>query len=103
MIRINFTGGNEYLYLHGPDGRVNDMLDPFDIFKMEQNGTVRWVRATSDFERAKSYVNRALAVAIPADYLILNQRTGERTIIQTAAKRRDRLVNILSVTAGSRN
>ena len=79
------------------------MLDPFDIFKMEQNGTVRWVRATSDFERAKSYVNRALAVAIPADYLILNQRTGERTIIQTAAKRRDRLVNILSVTAGSRN
>ena len=78
------------------------MLDPFDIFKMEQNGTVRWVRATSDFERAKSYVNRVLAVAIPADYLILNQRTGERTIIQTAAKRRDHLVNILSVTAGSR-
>lgn len=59
------------------------MLDPFDIFKMEQNGTVSWVRATSDFERAKSYVNKVLAVATPADYLILSQKTGERTIIQT--------------------
>jgi hypothetical protein len=58
------------------------MLDPFDIFKMEQNGTVSWVRATSDFERAKSYVNKVLAVATPADYLILSQKTGEQTIIQ---------------------
>jgi hypothetical protein len=33
------------------------MLDPFDIFKMKQNGTVSGVRATSNFERAKSYVN----------------------------------------------
>jgi len=82
VIRINFTGGNEYLYLHGPDGRVTAVLDPFDIFKMEQNGTVSWVRATSDFERAKSYVNQVLAVATPADYLILSQKTGKRTIIQ---------------------
>jgi len=58
------------------------VLDPFDIFKMEQNGTVSWVRATSDFEGAKSYVNRVLAVATPANYLILSQKTGERTIIQ---------------------
>ena len=78
------------------------MLDPFDIFKMEQNGTVRWVRATNDFEGAKSYVNKVQAVAIPADYLILNQRTGERTIIEAAAKHREHLVNILSATASSR-
>jgi hypothetical protein len=78
------------------------MLDPFDIFKMEQNGAVSWVRATSDFERAKSYVNNVLAVATPADYLILSQRTGERIIIQAAAEQRDRLVKILSATASSR-
>ena len=65
------------------------MLDPFDIFKMEQNGTVRWVRATSDFERAKSYVVKILVIAAPADYLILNQRTGERIIIQAATRQRD--------------
>jgi hypothetical protein len=59
------------------------MFDPFDIFKMEQNGTVSWVRATSDFEGAKSYVDQVLAVATPADYLILSQKTGERTIIQS--------------------
>jgi hypothetical protein len=76
------------------------MLDPFDIFKMEQNGTVSWVRATSDFEHAKSYVNTVLAVA-PADYLILNQRTGERSIIEAATKQRDRGLNIHSATVSS--
>ncbi len=52
------------------------MLDPFDIFKWNRTEPSAGWRATSDFERAKSYVNRVLAVAIPADYLILNQRTG---------------------------
>jgi hypothetical protein len=77
------------------------MLDPFDIFKMEQNGTVSWVRATSDFEHAKSYVNTVLAVATPADYLILNQRTGERSIIEAATEQRDRDLNIHSVAVSS--
>ena len=79
------------------------MLDPFDIFKMEQNGTVSWVRATEDFERAKSYVNTVLAVATPAYYLILNQRTGERIIIQTVTEQRDPSFKISSPTASSRN
>lgn len=77
------------------------MLDPFDIFKMEQNGTVSWVRATSDFEHAKSYVNTVLAVATPADYLILNQRTGERSIIEAATKQRDSGLSIHSATVSS--
>ena len=53
------------------------MLDPFDIFKIEKNGSVSWIRAITDFERAKSYVNKVRGAATPADYLILNQRTGE--------------------------
>jgi hypothetical protein len=60
------------------------MFDPFDIFKVEHNGNVKWLRAIADLERAKSYVSKVLAVAAPADYLILNQRTGERIIIQAA-------------------
>jgi hypothetical protein len=65
------------------------MLDPFDIFKLEQNGSVRWLRAIADLERAKTYVVKILVIAAPADYLILNQRTGERIIIQAATQQRD--------------
>jgi len=66
------------------------MLDPFDIFELEQNGSVRWLRAIADLERAKTYVVKILVIATPADYLILNQRTGERIIIQAATQQRDR-------------
>jgi len=75
------------------------MLDPFDIFKMEQNGSVRWVRAIADLERANSYVFRFLAIAAPADYLILNQRTGDRIIIQAATE--ERRLNIPSLSVRS--
>jgi hypothetical protein len=64
------------------------MLDPFDVFKVEQNGSVRWLRAIADLERAKSYVIKILVIAAPADYLILNQRTGERVIIPAATEER---------------
>jgi hypothetical protein len=70
------------------------MLDPFDIFKVEQNGSVRWLRAIADLERAKSYVVKILVIAAPADYLILNQRTGERIIIPAATKERNRRANV---------
>ena len=65
------------------------MLDPFDIFKLEQNGSVMWLRAIPDLERAKSYVVKILVIAAPADYLILNQRTGERIIIQAVTQYHD--------------
>ena len=78
------------------------MLDPFDIFKMEQNGSVSWVRAINDFERAKSYINQVLTIAPSADYLILNQRTGERIIIQAATNQRDRPSDIPSSIVSSR-
>jgi hypothetical protein len=73
------------------------MLDPFDIFKLEQNGSVRWLRAIPDLERAKSYVSK-----VPADYLILNQRTGEQIIIQAATNQRDRPSDIPSSIVTSR-
>jgi hypothetical protein len=78
------------------------MLDPFDIFKLEENGSVSWTRAISDFERAKSYVIEVLVITTPADYLILNQRTGERTIIKVAPEQRDQCSAILAPSACSR-
>jgi hypothetical protein len=77
------------------------MSDPFDIFKVEQNGSVRWLRAIADLERAKSYVNKALVIAAPANYLILNQRTGARIIIQVATDQRERSSNIPSSRVSS--
>lgn len=62
------------------------MSEPFDIFKLEQNGNVRWVRAIVDLERAKLCVLKILTVAAPADYLILNQRSGERVIIKSSTE-----------------
>ena len=79
------------------------MLDPFDIFKVEQNGSVRWVRAIADLQRAKSYILKVLSIATAADYIILNQRTGERIIIQTVTEQRDPSFKISSPTASSRN
>jgi hypothetical protein len=79
------------------------MIDPFAIFKVEQNGRVRWVRAIADLQRAKSYILKALSIATAADYIILNQRTGERMIIQALTEPRDPRFKISSPTAGSRN
>jgi hypothetical protein len=78
------------------------MLDPFDIFKVEHNGSVRWLRAIADLERAKSYVVKILVIAAPADYLILNQGTGEQIIIQAATNQRDRPSDIPSSIVTSR-
>jgi hypothetical protein len=79
------------------------MIDPFDIFKVEQNGSVRWVRAIADLQRAKSYILKVLSIATAADYIILNQRTGERVIIQAVTEQRDSSFKISSPTASSRN
>jgi hypothetical protein len=67
------------------------MLDPFDVFKIEENGSVSWLRAITDFERAKSYVDMVRTAGMPADFLILNQRTGERIIIKAATEHRSSL------------
>jgi hypothetical protein len=48
-------------------------------------------------------VLKVLAIATPADYIILNQRTGERIIIQAATEQCDLRIKIPSPTAGSRN
>jgi hypothetical protein len=50
------------------------ILDPFDVFKIEQNGSVSWLRAIDDFQHAKSYVDEVRDAETPADFLILNQR-----------------------------
>jgi hypothetical protein len=81
---------------------VTDRLDPFHIVKVEQNGSVRWVRAIANLERAKLCVQKVLAIGAPADYLILNQRSGERIIIRSSPEPQ-LLAKVPSRTASFRN
>lgn len=61
------------------------MLPPFDIFKVE--GTeLRWMEAAADLERAQARV-KVLIASSPGEYIILNQKTGEKTYIKPPAKR----------------
>ena len=53
------------------------MFYPLDIFKADSDGGVLWRGAAEDFAAAKTYVEK-LALSAPGEYLILNQRTGQR-------------------------
>jgi hypothetical protein len=61
------------------------MMPPFDILKVE-SGRVRWMEAVADLERAKARV-KALTVSSPGEYIILNQKTGEKTSVKPKIKR----------------
>ena len=61
------------------------MIPPFDIFKVESSGP-RWMEVAADLERAKARV-KILATSSPGEYVIANQKTGEKISIQTQTKR----------------
>jgi len=61
------------------------MRPPFDILKVESGG-VRWMEAAPDLERAKARV-KVLAASSPGEYIIQNQRTGEKISIKSKTKR----------------
>ena len=61
------------------------MIPPFDIFKVESSGP-RWMEVAADLERAKARV-KILATSSPGEYIIANQKTGEKISIQTQTKR----------------
>jgi hypothetical protein len=61
------------------------MMPPFDILKVESTG-VRWMEAVADLERANARV-KVLAISSPGEYVILNQKTGEKISIKPKTKR----------------
>jgi hypothetical protein len=52
---------------------------PYDIFRIESSG-VLWCGAAATVETAQNRIQE-LAFSFPGSYLILNQRTGQRTVI----------------------
>jgi hypothetical protein len=60
------------------------MFPSFHIFKVQSDGSLRWVEAAADVERAKARAE-VLAASAPAEYVISNL-TGEKISIKSAPK-----------------
>jgi hypothetical protein len=52
---------------------------PYDIFRIESSG-VLWCGAAATVETAQDHIQK-LASSLPGSYLILNQTTGQRTMV----------------------
>src|SRR6266481_3462941 len=61
------------------------MIPRFNIFKVENEGP-RWMEAAADMARAQARV-KLLATSAPGEYIIANQKTGEKISIRPKTKR----------------
>ena len=57
------------------------MIPPFDLFRTEADGSVKWQGVCADLDAAKARV-RDLSAAFPANYFISSQTTGNRLLIK---------------------
>jgi hypothetical protein len=53
----------------------------FDIFRAERNGSVLWIESAANSAEAKARVQE-LGMRSPGDYLLLNQKTGNKLAIR---------------------
>ena len=51
------------------------MIAPFDLFRTEADGSVKWLGVSLDLDAAKDRVVE-LSVALPGEYFIYSQTTG---------------------------
>jgi len=56
------------------------MFYPLDVFKTDSDGSVLWRGAAEDFVAAKAWIQK-LAASAPGEYLILDQKTGQRVLV----------------------
>lgn len=57
------------------------MTAPLDIFEMEKGGTVVWLGSAITLDDAKSRI-RLFAERTSGEYLVLNQKTGNKQVIK---------------------
>jgi hypothetical protein len=60
------------------------MIYLFDIFQTETGGSVRWLEAAKTLEDAKARVQE-LALRSPGEYVVLDQKTGNKLVINSDA------------------
>jgi hypothetical protein len=61
------------------------MLPPFHIFKVQSDGSLRWMEAAVDVESAKACA-KVLAASAPGEYVITNM-TGEKISVKFPPRR----------------
>ena len=68
--------------IHGKcnvDG-IPPMVPPFDLFRVEDDGSVRWLGVCANVDAAKARVVE-LCAAFPASFFIHSQTSGDRLFI----------------------
>src|SRR5215472_11108910 len=61
------------------------MLPPYNIFKVQSDGSLRWMESATDLEHAKALV-KGFAAFLPAEYVITNL-DGEKISVKSYNKR----------------
>jgi len=61
------------------------MFQPLDIFSTDRDGVLIWRGTAADFVAAKRFIQK-LECTSPREFLILNQRTGQRQRIQVVSE-----------------
>jgi hypothetical protein len=56
------------------------MIPPFDLFRTETDGSVKWLGVCADVDAAKARVAE-LSAAVPGEYFIFSQTTEKRLFI----------------------
>src|SRR5207302_5112797 len=64
---------------------LKTMSQPFHIFRVESDGTLRLLEPADNLERAKTRVKK-LAAFSPGEYIISNQETGEKISMKSPVK-----------------
>jgi hypothetical protein len=57
------------------------MIPPFDLFRTEADGSVKWLGVSADLDAAKARVLE-LSAASPGEYFGFSQTTGNKLFIQ---------------------
>jgi len=61
------------------------VFPPFNIFKLQADGGLRWIESAADMERARALV-KGLGAASPGEYVITSLK-GEKIFIKSPCKR----------------
>ena len=62
------------------------MVPPFDIFKVLENGSLRWLEPAATLKLAEARIAE-LARSAPGTYVIFSHATGHRVSIQSDGRK----------------
>jgi hypothetical protein len=58
------------------------MIPPFDLFRAEADGSVKWLGSCANLDAAKARVMK-LSATLPAEYFVFSQTTAKKLFIKS--------------------